>query len=105
MTPTDLHGAGDTESQEHVSGAITRLLRTQPVLAALLVLELPVIGFLLEAILNGDALTLRGVVLMVAAPLVPAILAGVRNAVTPVARPQLVADGNVIPLVPGARER
>jgi hypothetical protein len=99
MTP-DLHTAGDTEAQDHVSGAIARFLRTQPVLAALLVIELPVVAALVLAILNGEALTVQGIALMVATPLVPAVLKGVRDAVTPVARPQLVDDGEQIPLVP-----
>lgn len=99
---TDQHTAGVTEPADHVSGAIARFLRTQPVLAALLVLELPVIGALITAVLNGDALTVRGIALMVATPLVPVILAGVRAAVTPTARPQFVHDGETIPLVPAS---
>jgi hypothetical protein len=97
MSPHLAHTAGDTEAAQHVSGAVARWLRTQPVLAALLALELPVLGAIVLAVLNGDALTIPGVALMIAAPLVPAILAGVRTAVTPTAKPQL-DDG--IPLVP-----
>lgn len=99
MTP-DPHTAGDTEAAEHVSGILARWLRTQPVLAALLALELPVIVLLVDAVLAGQVLTVRGVLLALAAPLVPIILAAVRGAVTPVARPQLVDDGDVIALVP-----
>lgn len=98
-TPMPPHHAGD-DPAEHVSGAIARWLRTQPVLAALLVIELPVVGGFVVDLLNGKGLAPAGVVLAIATPLVPIVLAGVRQAVTPTAKPQLVAGDDVIPLVP-----
>lgn len=87
---------------QHVSGAIARFLRTQPVVAALLVIELPVITGLVLDLLNGKGLTPTGVVLAIITPLAPLVMAGVRQVVTPTARPQLVHDGEVIPLLPHA---